>query len=109
MYVQSLEIVTSFKYLGSLLVTTDDDLPAVIFNLQKAQKIWSHIYRILGRGGSYPIISGHFYLAVVQEILVYGTDTWVVTPIIGRLLGSFHHRVVIRLEGMKPQRYTDEI
>ena len=34
-------------------------------------------------------------------------ETWVLTPLIGRLLGRFHHRVEIRLEWMKPQKRTD--
>ena len=44
-----------------------------------------------------------FYKAAVQAILLFGSDTWVVTPGISQILGSFHHRVAHRMRGMKPQ------
>ena len=39
-YGQPLDTVTSFKYLGILLIETYYDCPTVIVNLQKARKIW---------------------------------------------------------------------
>ena len=59
-YGQPLETVTSFKYLRSLLTALGDDLPAIIIDLHKAQKIWSHLSSILGREVSDPITSGFF-------------------------------------------------
>ena len=44
-----------------------------------------------------------FYVAVIQEVLLYGSDTWVLTPRIGRLMGRFHHRVARGLMGRQPQ------
>ena len=32
-------------------------------------------------------------MAVVKAVLVYGSDMWVLTPQIGRVLGRFHNRV----------------
>ena len=43
------------------------------------------------------------YSAVVQSVLLYGSDIWVMTPRIRRLLGGFHHRVARRLTGRKYQ------
>ena len=48
-YGRPLETVPSFKYLGCLLIATDDDWPAVIVNLQKTRKIWSSMLHILGK------------------------------------------------------------
>ena len=48
MYVQTIDMVTSFQYLGQIRTTTDDDLPEVIINLQKMQQSRAHISRILG-------------------------------------------------------------
>ena len=52
---------------------------------------------ILGREGANPKISGCFYLAVVQEILIFGLEMWMVTPKMGRILGVFHHSLSRRL------------
>ena len=40
---------------------------------------------------------GRFYVAVVQAVLMYGLETWVMTPFIGRTLSIFYHRVDHRL------------
>ena len=51
--------------------------------------------------------SGMFYATVVQAILLYGLETWIMSPWIGKALGGFHHRVVWRLTGWMPQRNFD--
>ena len=48
-----------------------------------------------------------FYIVVVQAVLLYGSETWILTPHIERTIGGFHHRVVWRLEGRMPQRNLD--
>ena len=48
--------------------------------------------RILGQEGSDPMISGLFFKAVVQVVLIFGSDMWVLTHRIERDLGSFQHR-----------------
>ena len=49
------------------------------------------------------------YLAVVQLVNIYGLETWVMTPHIGRVLGRFHHRVARRLTGRQPWRGRDGV
>ena len=48
-YGEPLENVTAFKYLGRVMMSGDDDLPAVIFNLCKARKSWGQLLQILSR------------------------------------------------------------
>ena len=43
---------------------------------------------------------------VVQATLLFGAETWVMSPRIGNNLYRFHHRVDHRLAGMQPRRYT---
>ena len=40
---------------------------------------------------------GRIYVAVVQAVMIYGLETWVITSHIGRVLGGFHNRVACRL------------
>ena len=42
---------------------------------------------------------GVLYVAVVQAVLLYGLETWVISPLIGSTLGGFHHIVTYRLRG----------
>ena len=48
-----------------------------------------------------------YFVVVVQAVLLYGSETWVMIPCIGRTLVRFHHRVDHRLSGRKTQRVID--
>ena len=39
--------------------------------------------RILSREGAKPRVFGFFFKAVVQAVLIFGLETWVVTPGMG--------------------------
>ena len=47
---------------------------------------------------------GNFSKKVTQVVMVFGAETWVLTPSMERALGSFQHMVVQRLTGRKPRR-----
>ena len=79
-YVRPLETVTLFKYLGQVLTKGDDDWTEVVGNLKKEQKNWEQLSRIQGQEGANPRVSGMFFKAVVQEVLIFGSETWVLTP-----------------------------
>ena len=76
-----------------------EDWTAVVGNLQKAWKIWACLLRILVREGSSPRVLGMLFKAVVQVVLLFGAEMWVMTPRIGRALGGFQHRVAQRIVG----------
>ena len=40
-----------------------------------------------------PRTSGTFYKTVVQATLLFSAYTWVMTPMVGNILGGFHQRV----------------
>ena len=90
---RSLTHVSSFKYLGGILSASDDDWPAVVRNLIQERNKWAWRMQVLGREGEYERMLGMFYVAVVQEVLLYGLETWVMYPQIRRTLGGFHHRL----------------
>ena len=100
-------MVPPLKYLGILLSSADDDCPVVIRNLTKARAVWRRILKILSREGVRPRVSGFFFKASVQSVLLFGEETWVVTPRIGRVMGSFQHQVVRRLTSWLPHRRSD--
>ena len=71
----------------------DDDWLAVVGNLGNARKSWGALSWILSREGVDPKVSGHFYKVVTQAVLLFGAETWVLTPRMERALDSFRHRV----------------
>ena len=82
-------------------------MPAVERNLRRARQKWARITRVLSRKGVDARTLGQIYLVVVQAVLIYGPDTWVLTPHIQRVLGGFHHRVSHRLTRQKLQKVRD--
>ena len=53
--------------------------------------------RVLGKDGVYGCIKGLLYVSVVQAVLLYGSEKWVMYPHIGRTLSGVQHMVVHRL------------
>ena len=58
----------------------------------------------MGREGATARISGAFFKAVVQQVLLFGAETWVVTPKMERVLSGFLHGAVRRLTGRQARR-----
>ena len=63
--------------------------------------------RILSREGETPQVSRLFFKAVIQAVLIFGVETWVVTPRMGKTLGGFRTQVERLLTGKLPLRTTD--
>ena len=78
-----LEMVTSFRYPVWVISAVDDDWPAVVRNLSRVRAVWKRKIKIHSREGGAPRMSNFFFKAVVQVLLLFGLETWVVTPRIG--------------------------
>ena len=100
-------MVTSFRYMGIVILAADDNWPAVVQNLTKARAVWRRMIRILSREGESPRVSIFFFKYFVQSVLIFGAETWVVTPCMGQVLGGFQDQVTGRLTGRPPWRQSD--
>ena len=69
--------------------------------------MWQRLTRILSREGAAPRVSDFFFKAVVQLVLIFGTEIWVVAPRMGRVLGEFQDKLSLQFIGRIPQRRTD--
>ena len=108
-YGVQLKTVLSFKYLGRIMTAGDDDWPAVAGNLGKARKSWGRMQRILSREGANKRVSGNFFKAVGQQVILFGAEMWVVTPRMERALNSVMHGAARRIMGRQPRRGWDGI
>ena len=70
-----LEHVEVFKYLGRLMSYDDRDTRAVNSNLKKARKCWARILCVLRSKNATARVSGMFYKATVQAVLLFGSKT----------------------------------
>ena len=58
-------MVTSFKYLGRVILSTDNEWPVVVRNFAWVKTVWSRMSRILSREGATPRVSGFFFKSVI--------------------------------------------
>ena len=52
-------------------------------------------------------MSGNFFKAVVQQVLLFGAETWAVSPMMERALSAFIHGAERRLTGRQPRKGRD--
>ena len=91
--------VKQFRYLGRVLDENDDDGHAAGRQLARARDKWRRFGHVLRSDGVNPRVMGYFYKAVVQAVLLYGSETWTLTEGLKRQFQSFHSRVARFLTG----------
>ena len=96
-----------FKYLGRILTATDDDWPAVVGNLRKAKRSWGRLAKLLIREGAYPKVPRSFYITMMQAVLLFESETWVLTARMEKALDSFHSRFARKIMGSQLRRRKD--
>ena len=106
-YWHPLKMVPSFKYLSRVLSVVDDDWPTVVKNLAKAWKVWQRVLSILSREGERTRVSVFVFKAVFQSVLLFGAETCLFNPHMGRVLGVFQYQVIWQLTGRIPRRRLD--
>ena len=71
------------------MMAGDENWLSVAGNLVKARKSWGRMLRILSREGAEKRVSGNLFKVVVQAVLLFRAETWVLTPRIERALKIF--------------------
>jgi hypothetical protein len=100
-----LKWVEVFKYLGRLLIHNNDNIQAICTQLPKARATWAWVSQVLHNENVSPHITATFYKAVVQAILLYGSETWVLSRMALAHLEGFHIRAAYQMAKMhKPKR-----
>ena len=97
---EEIKKVNQFKYLGRILSNKDDDMIAIEKQLMKAKMTWGRIGKIIKRRtNSNPKIMSIFYKVIIQSVLLYGSESWVLTDRMQTRLNSFHHRCARYITG----------
>ena len=76
-------------------------------NLRKARGCWARISRVLRAENASPRTCGMFYKATVQAVLLYGSETWSLSPSSQKRLEGFHIRAAWRMSGFWPEKKPD--
>jgi hypothetical protein len=102
-----IETVPKFKYLGRFLSCDDRDDFTIANNLRKSRNRWGRCGRVLSAMHASPQVMARFYLAVCQAILLYGSETWVLSPHSLQQLDAFHHRCARHMAHQHIRRLAD--
>ena len=88
-----LESTENFPYLGRTVAFDNRDWTEMYENLRKAQKRWVVVAKVLTKTGATVRAQEIIYKVVLQTVLLYESDSWVVTEAMLKVLEGFHHRV----------------
>ena len=95
----ALQRVKQFRYLGLIFTEDDNDSVCIQENLKNARKRWNCVAKILKTEGANAKCMAKFYITIVQAVLLYGADSWVVTQRYLSKLRSFHNRAIRYITG----------
>jgi hypothetical protein len=95
-----IENIKEFKYLGRVVTNNDNDTKALDQNIKKANGAWGRLRKVLEKGKmKNPRAATSIYKVVIQAILLYGSETWSVTPPMLTKLENFHRRCARHITG----------
>ena len=109
-YVNGLPIqrVRQFRYLGRIFTESDNDSVCIQENLSNARRRWNCVAKILKTEGANAKCMAKFYITIVQAVLLYGADSWVVTKRDMNKLRSFHHRAIRYITGRHIRKHDED-
>ena len=84
------ENLPTFLYLGRPLDQMDDDWTAVQENIMHTRSVWGRLGTLLQREGEDPKVSESFNWEVVQAILLYRSETWVLLESMAKMIEGMH-------------------
>ena len=69
-------------------------------NIGRARQVRGRLGKLLRKEGENPIVAASFYQAVVQAVLLFGLETWVLTARMLQKLDGLHVDFLRKLAGM---------
>ena len=81
-----LESFSIFPYLVRTILYNNSDRAALYQNLKKAQMRWGMVLGVLVKTGGTVRSRAIIYKGVVQVVLIYGREIWVITDSIMKVL-----------------------
>ena len=84
--VEPLDPDVEFPYLGRTVAYNNSDWAGLYHNLRKAQRRWGIVGKVVTKTGTTVQSQGILYKEIVQLVLLYGGDSWVVTGAMLKIL-----------------------
>ena len=90
----------ALPYLRPTITYKNSDWKTVYQNLRKARRRWVMIARVMANTEATVQAHEIMYKEVDQSVLLYGSEIWVVTGDMLKVLEGLHHRADMHITGM---------
>ena len=90
-----------------MLHWSDNNWPEVLQNNSKVRKVWGCLRKILWREGAKSAISAKFYCAVIQAVLLFGAETWLLLAPMAQRLEGVHVGFLRQVVKLKAKMLKD--
>ena len=83
--------------MGHTVVFNNSDWAYLHINMRKEQRLWRVVSKLLTHIGETVRAQARMYKDVLHMVLLYRSESWVVTEAVLEVLEGFHHQVVRRI------------
>ena len=94
----------AFPYLGQMSACNNSNWSVVYLNLQKSCRMWGMVPRVIERTRSTFQSRVEMHKAVVQSVILYGSESLVVTSEMLKVLMGLHYQSARSITGMTAKR-----
>ena len=101
-----LDPFAAFPYLGCTVAYNNKNWAALYQNLCKARSQWVMVGKVVSKTGATVQVWGILYKSDVQSVLLYVSESWVVTGEILKVIEGFHHLVARSITDITLQHTT---
>jgi hypothetical protein len=99
-YGEKLERVEICKFLRHLIAYDDANIQAMLLNLRKTRGYWAWILRVLRAEN----VTARIHKATMQAVLLYGSETWSLSPTNVKQLEGLHFWAAWQMSGLQPEK-----
>ena len=97
----------AFPYLIRTVSYNNSDWAALYHNLSKTRKWWEMAEKVVRKTEAEVRVQGMLYKEIVQSVLLYGRDIWVVMRAMLKVLEGLYHRTARRVAGDDGATYDE--
>ena len=104
----SLYSVFILPYLGRTISLNNSNCFALYQNPRNSQRRWGMVLGVMVKLGVTLRSRLMFYKSVVQAVLFYGSEIWLITDSMMKVLEGFQHCIARRITGKTERRVREE-
>jgi hypothetical protein len=94
-----IEVVTRFKYLGTVLNDTNEENEEIQARILAANKAYSALQSVFRSKQIHRNNKARLYKTLIKPVLSYGSVTWTLTQTTEQMLNTFERKILRRIYG----------